>query len=80
MEQRRITPIYSKRITAENDPPPKTRVAAYCRVSSEKDAQLHSVKAQIDYFRHFISENPDYTFAGIYADEDRSYGQNPKRP
>ena len=79
MEQRRITPIYSKRITAENDPPPKTRVAAYCRVSSEKDAQLHSVKAQIDYFRHFISENPDYTFAGIYADEGISGTEIRKR-
>ncbi|HEY9059242.1 MAG TPA: recombinase family protein [Pseudobacteroides sp.] len=47
----------------------KARVAAYCRVSSASDEQLHSVKAQVDYYKEFITSNPDYEFIGIYADE-----------
>ena len=45
------------------------RVAAYCRVSSKSDEQLHSLKAQVDYYKQYITSNPDYEFAGIYADE-----------
>lgn len=47
----------------------KKRVTAYCRVSSESDEQLHSVKAQIDYYKQYISSNDDYEYVGIYADE-----------
>jgi len=45
------------------------RVAAYCRVSSDSEEQLHSLKAQVDYYKQHISANPDYEYAGIYADE-----------
>ena len=47
----------------------KKRVAAYARVSCGKDAMLHSLKAQIDYYRTYITQNPEWAFAGIYADE-----------
>ena len=47
----------------------KKRVAAYARVSCGKDAMLHSLKAQIDYYRTYINKNPEWEFAGIYADE-----------
>ena len=60
-------------ITPQQAPPQKKkRVAAYARVSSGKNAMLHSVKAQIDYYREYINCNPEWTFAGIYADEAKN--------
>lgn len=50
----------------------KKRVAAYARVSSGKDTMLHSLKAQIDYYREYIVRNPEWEFAGIYADEAKT--------
>lgn len=57
----------------------KLRVAAYCRVSSASDEQLHSVKAQIDYYKEYITSNSNYEFVGIYADEGISGTQTAKR-
>jgi DNA invertase Pin-like site-specific DNA recombinase len=45
------------------------RVAAYCRVSTDSEEQLNSYEAQKDYYTQKISENPEWDFAGIYADE-----------
>ena len=45
------------------------RVAAYARISCVKDAMLHSLSAQVSYFSDLIQRNPDWIFAGIYADE-----------
>lgn len=50
----------------------KRRVAAYARVSCGKDAMLHSLVAQIDYYRDFIQNTPDWDFAGVYADEAKT--------
>lgn len=50
----------------------KRRVAAYARVSCGKDAMLHSLAAQIDYYRDFIRNDPDWDFAGVYADEAKT--------
>lgn len=47
----------------------RKRVAAYARVSSGKDAMLHSLSAQISYYSKFIQRRGDWIFAGIYADE-----------
>lgn len=47
----------------------KKRVAAYARVSSEKDAMFHSLSAQVSYYNSLIQKNPEWEFAGIYADE-----------
>lgn len=47
----------------------KKRVAAYARVSSGKDAMLHSLSAQISYYSNFIQHKSDWEFAGVYADE-----------
>ncbi len=47
----------------------RKRVAAYARVSSGKDAMLHSLSAQISYYNSFIGRHCDWEFAGIYADE-----------
>ena len=50
----------------------KLRVAAYARVSCDKDAMLHSLDAQVHYYRNLICGNPDWEFAGIYADEAKT--------
>lgn len=45
------------------------RVAAYARVSSGKDAMLHSLSAQVSYFSSLIQAHPGWVYAGTYADE-----------
>lgn len=45
------------------------RVAAYARVSSGKDAMLHSLSAQISYYSDLIQRHPGWQYAGVYADE-----------
>jgi len=45
------------------------RVAAYCRVSTDDEEQVTSYKNQIAHYTDKISSNPDWTLAGIFADE-----------
>ena len=47
----------------------KLRVTYYARVSTDKDEQLHSLKAQIDYYTEFIKSNPNWVFVPGYIDE-----------
>ena len=49
--------------------PQLTRVAAYARVSSGKDAMLHSLSAQVSYYNDLIQRHPGWIFCGVYADE-----------
>lgn len=56
----------------------KLRVAAYCRVSTDQEDQLHSFEAQVDYYTKYINEHENYEMAGIYADEGIS-GTNTKK-
>ena len=44
-------------------------VAAYARVSMETEMLLHSLSAQVSHYNGLIQKNPDWEFAGIYADE-----------
>lgn len=53
----------------ETSPVKRKRVAAYARVSSGKDAMLHSLSAQISYYNSYIGSRGDWELAGIYADE-----------
>ena len=46
----------------------KLRVAAYCRVSTDNEEQLTSYTSQKEYYTQKIGENPDWEFAGIFAD------------
>ena len=57
----------------------KSRVAAYARVSSGKDAMLQSLAAQISYYSNLIQQRPDWEYAGVYADEALT-GTTDKRP
>ena len=43
-------------------------VAAYCRVSTQEEVQLHSLKAQREFFEEKINSTLGWRFAGIYAD------------
>ena len=45
------------------------RVAACCRVSSGKDAMLHSLSTQVSRYSEFIKCHPGWAYAGVYADE-----------
>ena len=56
----------------------KIRVAAYCRVSTDQEDQLHSFEAQVDYYTKYINDHENYEMAGIYADEGIS-GTNTKK-
>ena len=47
----------------------KLRVCAYCRVSTMHDEQQSSFDAQIRHYSSMIESNPEWNFAGIYADE-----------
>lgn len=49
--------------------PKLTKVAAYARVSSGKDAMLHSLSAQVSYYNDLIQHHPGWIFCGVYADE-----------
>ena len=50
----------------------KRRVAAYARVSTDKDDQLTSYEAQVDYYTKYIKGRSDWEFAGMFADEGKS--------
>lgn len=47
----------------------KIRVCAYCRVSTEEDAQVGSYEMQIQHFTKVIESNPTYEMVKIYSDE-----------
>ena len=48
---------------------PKKRVAAYCRVSTEEEAQASSFELQVEHYTKYIGAHEDWVLAGIYADE-----------
>lgn len=45
------------------------RVAAYARVSTEKEEQQTSIEAQKDYYSTYIKTHVGWEFVGVYADE-----------
>ena len=47
-------------------------VAAYARVSSGKDAMLHSLAAQVEYYSNYIRHHPGWEYVGVYADEAKT--------
>lgn len=55
------------------------RVAAYCRVSTDKDDQSNSFESQKLYFENEIKKNPEWELVKIYADEGISGTSTKKR-
>ena len=58
---------------------PVMRVAAYCRVSTDREEQQTSLREQMDVFRRRIGEHPGWQLAGIYADEGLSATSTSRR-
>lgn len=45
------------------------KVAAYARVSMQSERMMHSISAQVSYYSKLIQKNPDWEYAGVYADD-----------
>lgn len=45
------------------------RVAAYARVSTGKDAMLHSLSAQVSYYSQLIQSHDGWLYCGVFSDE-----------
>ncbi len=56
-----ITPVQQKK--------EKVRLAAYCRVSSKSQDQLHSYATQIRYYADYVRQHAEYELMDIYADK-----------
>lgn len=57
----------------------KKRVAAYVRVSTASDAQIHSYEFQEQYWQSKFEDDPQYDLVGIYADRGISGNSIKKR-
>lgn len=57
----------------------KTRVAAYCRVSTDSEEQETSYEAQVQHYTDYIRSKPDWDFVEIYADDGISGTNTRKR-
>ena len=57
----------------------KKRVAAYCRVSTEREEQAQSFESQCDFFRCYIEEKKEWEFYKVFADEGISGTSTKKR-
>ena len=67
--QRIVTIIPAKPKAEQKALKRKLQVAAYCRVSTEEEEQQSSYEAQCSYYTDKIMTNPEWTMAGIFADE-----------
>ena len=59
----------TKHTTPVGEQDPVKKVAAYCRVSTDEDAQATSFDLQVDHYTEFIGAHENWILAGIYADE-----------
>ena len=72
MAEKKITrieatkPIHSAQI---QDLTKKRKVAAYARVSTDREEQESSFEAQVSYYTQKIQSNPQWIFVEVYADE-----------
>ena len=79
---KKITIIPTRRNFYNNDllkGSKKRRVCAYARVSTDKEEQVTSFAAQLDYYEKFISDNKNWVFCGLYSDEGISGTSTKKR-
>jgi DNA invertase Pin-like site-specific DNA recombinase len=69
-QEKQIIVIPANPLVAQNRTfPRQLRAAAYCRVSTDQEEQLTSYEAQVAYYTDKIMSNPEWTLAGIFADE-----------
>ena len=50
----------------------KLRVAAYCRVSTDSEAQLESLETQMAHYEKYINDHSGWEYVGLYYDEGLS--------
>ena len=74
-----IPPIAEMQGESRIDMRPK-RVAAYCRVSTDREEQEHSFETQKTMYTEMIMMKPTWQMAGIYADEGITGTVAKKRP
>ena len=55
------------------------KVAAYARVSTDKDDQINSLTNQREYFESYIKSKDDWEFVEVYFDEGITGTQTKKR-
>lgn len=55
------------------------RVAAYARVSTDKDDQANSFESQVEYFKEFIEKQENWQLVKIYSDDGISGTSTHKR-
>lgn len=67
-----------RRTASPEQAKPKLKVAAYCRVSTETEEQATSYEMQVEHYTNYITGNPEWELAGIYADDGIS-GTNTKK-
>lgn len=65
---RKITEIPATIFKQSKDINRQYRVAAYCRVSTEKEEQENSLENQITYYKNKIENTPNWTLVDIFAD------------
>ena len=70
---------YERMNQERNTPDKKKRVAAYCRVSTDKEDQANSFESQRRYFRQYIERHPGWELSEIFADEGISGTWTKKR-
>ena len=58
----------------------KVKVAAYARVSTEKEEQEDSFERQVEYYTVKIKSNPEWEFIEVYADPGITGTRAEKRP
>ena len=59
---------YIEYVPAAPQPTKIVRVAAYARVSADKDAAFHSLEAQTEYYETYVREHKDWQLVDIYSD------------
>jgi len=59
----------TKGVTPPGEDAPVKRVAAYCRVSTDEEAQSTSFDLQVKHYTEYIGAQENWVLAGIYADE-----------
>jgi len=57
----------------------KRRVAGYARVSTDRDEQLTSYEAQVDYYTNYIKSREEWEFIAVFTDEGISATSTAKR-
>ena len=58
----------------------KLKVAAYARVSTEKEEQEDSFERQVEHYKQLIASKPEWKYVDIYADPGISGTRAEKRP